>query len=332
MSAERAYTKPVQHIFYLYMNLDTASSQPPDYKPWSERNGFTHWSLALLWIVIAFIGFQLTAGLVAVILLIVNQGDSLDAARIADSLTQNLDLLFIGNTSGQILFLGLATWFFARLHVSKGNRPGFLRFSARSDTLQMMGITVMLILAVQPAVWFLGWLNAFLPVPDALGDFQSSQMKMIENFLRGDHLLLLTLFHVGIVPAICEEVLYRGYVMRAFEKSWGILPAILISGLLFGLYHVQLSNLLPLAAIGIVLGFITWASESIYPAMLAHFVNNGGSVLVGSYYPDTAFAELTPESMPPLWAVGLSIIISAYLIYFMYNQHKSLSPTGGTDV
>lgn len=314
------------------MNLDKESSQAEFYRSWAERNGFSDWSLAIFWIIIAFIGFQFTAAIVALVLLMVNRGGSLNAAEVTQALTENLDLLFIGNTSGQILFLGLATWFFARLHTSKANRPEFLRFSAHSNTYSMLGLTFVLILAIQPTIWFLGWLNAFLPVPDMLSEFQSSQMQMIENFLRGDHLLVLTLFHVGVVPAICEEVLYRGYVMRAFEKSWGILPAILISGLLFGLYHVQLSNLLPLATIGIILGYVTWVSESIYPAMLAHFVNNGGSVLVGSYYPDMAFAEMTPETMPPIWAVAVSIIISGYLIYFMYQQHKSLSPTGGPDV
>lgn len=314
--------------------MDQASftSQPVDYRPWSERNGFSHWSLALIWIIIAFIGFQMVAGLVAVVLLVVNQGGSLNVANIADSLSQNLDLLFIGNSAGQILFLGLATWFFTRLHTLKSNRPKFLRFTTNNKTPQLIGVTVILIVAIQPAIWFLGWLNSLLPVPELFSEFQSTQMEMIENFLRGDHLLVLTLFHVGVVPAICEEVLYRGYVMKAFQKSWGVLPAILISGLLFGLYHVQLTNLLPLATIGIVLGFVTWASESIYPAMLAHFVNNGGSVLVGTYYPDTAFAELTPESMPPLWAVILSVMISGYLIYFMYQQHKTLSTTGETDV
>lgn len=314
------------------MNLNNKSSQPEIYRSWAERNGFSDWSLAIIWIIIAFIGFQFTAAIVALVLLLINREGAVDAAEVAQSLTENLDLLFIGNTSGQILFLGLATWFFVRLHTSKAKRPEFLRFSTNSTTPSMLGLTFILILAVQPTVWFLGWLNAFLPVPDMLSEFQSSQMQMIENFLRGDHLLLLTLFHVGVVPAICEEVLYRGYVMRAFEKSWGILPAILISGLLFGLYHVQLSNLLPLASIGIILGFVTWASESIYPAMLAHFINNGGSVLVGSYYPDMAFAEMTPETMPPIWAVALSVIISGYLIYFMYQQHKTLAQTGEKDV
>lgn len=314
------------------MNITPESSQPVDYRPWSERNGFSHWALALIWIIVAFVGFQMVAGIVAVILIIVDMGDALTAEKVTDALTENLDLLFIGNSTGQIVFLGLATWFFVRLHVSKKGRPQFLRFSRNVKTPYMLGVTAILVVAMQPTVWFLGWLNAMIPVPDMFSEFQSTQMKMIEDFLRGDHLLLLTLFHVGVVPAICEEVLYRGYVMRAFEKSWGIIPAILISGLLFGMYHVQLSNLLPLATIGILLGYITWVSESIYPAMLAHFINNGGSVLIGTYYPDTAFAELTPESMPPIWAVGLSVIISGYLMYFMYNQHKELSQNTETNV
>jgi membrane protease YdiL (CAAX protease family) len=151
---------------------------------------------------------------------------------------------------------------------------------------------------------------------------QNTQMQMIENYLRGDHLLMLTLFHVGLVPAICEETLYRGYVMRAFQKSWGIWPAIIVSGLLFGLYHIQLSNLIPLATLGMLFAYITWVSESIIPAIIAHLVNNGGSVLVGTYYPESAFAEITPESMPPLWAVIISLLITAYIVYWMYGQNK----------
>src|SRR6056297_1611231 len=167
------------------MNLDNESSQPAMYRSWAARNGFSDWSLAILWIIIAFIGFQFTAALVALVLLIINREGPLDAAEVTQALTENLDLLFIGNTSGQILFLGLATWFFVRLHVSKSQRPAFLRFSMQSNTSSMLGLTFVLILAIQPTVWFLGWLNAFLPVPDMLSEFQSSQMQMIENFLRG---------------------------------------------------------------------------------------------------------------------------------------------------
>lgn len=109
------------------MNLDKESSQPSFSKSWAERNGFSDWSLAILWIIIAFIGFQFTAAIVALVLLLVNKEGQLNAAEVTQSLTENLDLLFIGNTSGQILFLGLATWFFVRLHTSKLKRASILK-------------------------------------------------------------------------------------------------------------------------------------------------------------------------------------------------------------
>lgn len=292
-----------------------------NYQSWAERNGFSDWALALFWIIAAFFLFQFTASIVALVLVVIQEGVSSNPTEMMKRLTDNLDLLFVGNSTGQILFLGLTTWFFTRLHSSKKERPQFLRFKMQSDTLQKAAVTVFLIIAVQPLIWFLSWLNALIPVPELFSNMQTTQMEMIENYLRGDHFILLTLFHVAIVPAICEETLYRGYVMRAFEKSWGIWPAIIVSGLLFGMYHVQLSNLIPLATLGMLFAYITWVTKSIYPAIVAHFVNNGGSVLLGTYYPDSAFAEITPEAMPPLWAVILSLLITAYIVYWMYNQY-----------
>ena len=300
-----------------------------NYQSWAERNGFSDWALALLWIIAAFILFQLTASVVAIALMLMESGISADANKMMSQLTENLDLLFIGNSTGQILFLGLATWFFVRLHSSREDRKKFLRFSIQSDTFQKSVITVVLIIAIQPAIWFLSWINALIPVPEMFSNMQNTQMQMIENYLRGDHLLLLTLFHVALVPAICEETLYRGYVMSAFQKSWGIWPAIIVSGLLFGLYHIQLTNLIPLATLGMLFAYITWVSESILPAIIAHLINNGGSVLVGTYYPESAFAEITPESMPPLWAVIISLLISAYIVYWMYNRNEIHTNVGG---
>jgi membrane protease YdiL (CAAX protease family) len=304
-----------------------SDSQPTlrnTYISWAERHGFANWALALMWIIAAFFLFQFAALFVFMGLVVAREG-SIDTTAIFESMTDYLDLFFIGNSSGQILFLGLATWFFVRLHTSSEQRRQFMRFEVPSDLLRNIVLAVVLILMVQPVIWFLGWLNAMIPLPEYFTNMQSSQMEMIENFLKSDHLMWLTLFHVAVVPAVCEEILYRSYALRAFEKSWGIGPAIIGTGLLFGLYHLQLSNLLPLATIGILFAYITWISKSVFPAMAAHFVNNGGSVLIGTYYPESAFAEMTPETMPPLWGTIISLVISGYIVYWMYNQHKKRS-------
>ncbi|MDZ7690497.1 MAG: CPBP family intramembrane glutamic endopeptidase [Balneolaceae bacterium] len=313
-------------------NSTRSSSTEGQIRSWAQRNGFADWALALIWIVVAFLLFQISAGIVAFVLFAAREGISAqtDPQQVMESFQQNLDLLFIGNSFGQILFLGLATWFFCRLHTSKRDQPGFMRFQFMSDTPRMLLMTTVLIVAAQPVIWFLSWFNMQLPVPEFFQSMQNTQMQMIEQFLKSDHNLALTLFHIGLVPAICEEVLYRGYVLRAFEKSWGIWLAIFFSGLLFGMYHVQLTNLLPLASIGMLLAYVTYVSQSIYPAMLAHLINNGGSVIVATYYPDSSVAEMTPETMPPLWALAIGGIATSWIIYQMYQNRNE--GKGGTDV
>ena len=124
-------------------------------------------------------------------------------------------------------------------------------------------------------------------------------------------------FHIGLVPAICEEVMYRGYVQRAFEKSWGIVAAILISGAIFGAYHLQISNFLPLATLGVFLAYLTYISDSLIPAMVAHFVNNGGQVIASNFYPEMLDQKVTPEMDIPVIMVLLSVGATVALLYYL---------------
>ncbi len=291
------------------------------YQSWAKRNGFRDWALAMIWIVVAFVLFQLTAGIVSVVLFLIFEGfDS--AQSVEEMLGSRMDLLFIGNSTGQILFLCLASYLVARLHVSREGRKEFLRLKLRTNTGSMTALTAVLFIVVQPAVWYIGYLNSLIPVPEYFSDLQQMQYQMIETFLRSDGILLLALFNIALVPAVCEEVMFRGYVQSAFEKSWGIWPAIIISGLLFGLFHIQLSNLLPLATLGVLLALVTWLSGSLVPAIVAHFVNNGGAVMLAAYYPDLAFAELSPETAPPVWVLVLSIALAFVIIRQLYRQSE----------
>lgn len=311
----------------IYKSEANDSVQQRDFhQSWAERNGFSHAGIALLWVILAFFLFQAFANIAGFALVLIREGmsinelEALNQAMLMEMVGQNLDLIFVANSTGQILFLALATWFFCRLQVTAPDRPAFLRLKFHKNTPLMIGLVILIILVAQPLIWFLGWLNSLIPVPESMEIMQMQQMEMIQNYLTGDGIVWVALLNIGLVPAVCEEILFRGYLQRSFEKSWGVWAAIIVSGLIFGAYHMQLSNVVPLAAIGILLAIMTWASQSIYPAMMAHLVNNGGSVLLGKYYPETAFAELSPESMPPLWMVFASGLLAAYLIYLMISK------------
>lgn len=287
---------------------------------WAERNGFPHWLLAFIWIIVSFVLFQIVGTAITVGYLIFSADEPLTGFD-TSMIIEHIDVMLIGNSVSQILFLGLATWFFTGLSTS-GRRASFLRFQMDKRTLPVMLQTVFLIVAIQPIIWLLSWINAQMPISDGYLAFEETQMEVLKNFLTGDHFVLITLLHVGLVPSVCEEVLYRGYVQRALEKSWGIWAAIILSGLLFGLYHIRLTQVIPLAVIGMLLAWIVWKSDSIFPAMAGHFVNNGGSVIAASMYPEYMTDQMTAAELPPVWLLLVSIGAAGILLRYIQQTSK----------
>lgn len=286
--------------------------------PWVERNGFAHWAMAVGWVLIALITFNIVGAVVGVIGIFVT-AESLDMEVMMEQLSSNFDILFLANSSGQVLVMALATLLVVKLHAVKGDRKNFMRLKLSENVWQVTLIAAILFIVAQPTILFLGWLNSFVPVPQAMAEMQETMAEMISDFLKSDNVLLLGIFHIGIVPAICEEIMYRGYVQRAFEKSWGVVAAILISGAIFGAYHLQISNFLPLATLGVFLAYVTYISDSLIPAMVAHFVNNGGQVIASSFYPEMLDEKISPEMDIPVLLVLFSIALTAALLYYLYS-------------
>jgi len=288
--------------------------------PWVERNGFAHWAVAFGWVLIALIAFNIVGAVVGVVGILLTS-DNLDPEAMMQDLTTNFDILFLANSSGQILIMALATLLLVKLHAVKGERKEFLRLKLSGNVWLVTIVGAVLFVVAQPTILFLGWLNSFVPVPDIMAEMQETMAEMITTFLKSDNALLLGVIHIGIVPAVCEEIMYRGYVQRALEKSWGITAAILISGALFGAYHLQISNIIPLATLGVFLAYLTYVSDSLIPAMVAHFVNNGGQVIASSYYPEMLDQQITPEMDIPITLVILSVAGTTFLLYYL-NQIK----------
>jgi sodium transport system permease protein len=97
---------------------------------------------------------------------------------------------------------------------------------------------------------------------------------------------LLTLFLMALTPAICEEALFRGPILRGLRTRLSPVGAAIVTGLLFGIYHLDPWRLLPTAILGVALSGIALASDSIIPAMVAHFVNNACLILLARLHAD----------------------------------------------
>ena len=84
---------------------------------------------------------------------------------------------------------------------------------------------------------------------------------------------LMVVAVVAVLPALCEETLFRGCLQGVFERR-GPVPGVLLTGVLFGAFHLVPHSMLAAAFLGIVLGTLVVRTGSILAGVLAHFGNN----------------------------------------------------------
>jgi membrane protease YdiL (CAAX protease family) len=133
----------------------------------------------------------------------------------------------------------------------------------------LIGITVLLFW-VQALIW-LG-VDALLP-PDTA--------KQALDEARGS--IVITIVLVGVLGPIAEEIFFRGYVLPGLIKRFGLARSLLLSSLLFGLFHIDPGAIVPTFALGLTLGWVYLKTGSIWPAIFAHGLHNTMAVLIAKY-------------------------------------------------
>ena len=118
--------------------------------------------------------------------------------------------------------------------------------------------------------------------------------------------MLMMLFTVGIVAPICEEIIYRHLLLRPLRR-YGDLQAIIITSILFGFFHGNLTQFLYSAMVGLILGIAAVKANSVIPAIIIHMMNNIYVVL------SAHFLELSERGEIPL----NSVLLSAFSIFIL---------------
>lgn len=90
--------------------------------------------------------------------------------------------------------------------------------------------------------------------------------------------LIINVLMIALLPACCEELAFRGIIYNGLRKN-GIFAAILLSGLAFGLYHMNINQFVYAFLLGCVFTLINEASGSILGSMIIHFVFNLNTVI-----------------------------------------------------
>lgn len=144
-------------------------------------------------------------------------------------------------------------------------------------------------------------------------------------------------FCLAITPAICEELFFRGYffsALKAEAKGW---TTILLSGVIFGLFHVilgsgaQVERLFSTSLLGCVLAWVAWRTGSVVPSMILHLIHNGLLVRLMFVTEDLTPNPISGLHLPISWQVGGIVGTTVGLILVWLATRRNITKAENAD-
>jgi len=209
-----------------------------------------------------------------------------------------------GLVLSQLLFLALPAVLYVVVRGHDLTRTFSLRLPSRRHLLGGL----LLFLGGTPLAWFLAWLQSLVaPVP-------VEYLEAMAEMLTADSLsrFLWLLVMAAVVPAVCEEVLFRGTLLSGLRNGLPAGVAVVLSGIIFGLFHASPETgfrILPTAWLGILLAWVVVASGSLPLAALLHFLNNGAILALMALPLTRELVSGTDDAPPVVLLVGAVVAL-----------------------
>jgi membrane protease YdiL (CAAX protease family) len=155
--------------------------------------------------------------------------------------------------------------------------------------------------------------------------------KTFGNLMSAQNIpeMLLVVITISVIPAICEEIMFRGYIQRSFGFKLKPYLAVLITAIFFALYHFNPYGIIPLAILGFYFGFAAYKSQSLIIPMTLHFLNNffavmlyfilGDDELINSSVSDTSSLN---ENIQYFFLMLFLFVGLIFLIRQYYKKYK----------
>jgi sodium transport system permease protein len=200
----------------------------------------------------------------------------------------------------------------------------------RPGTLGISLAAVLLAVVLHPAVnLFQVVVNRVYPLNDQLAQ------GLNELILQPDNIWVMLLV-VAVLPAICEELAFRGFILSGLRHMGHKWTAIVISSMFFGAAHALFQQSIVACVVGLVLGFIAVQTGSLLPCILFHVVHNSMAVLVQKFL--TAAGEkahwtawlvrdASAEGQLYHWPViVVSVLAGAGILYWFHRLPYARTP------
>lgn len=231
----------------------------------------------------------------------------------------------------------LGTFVFSSLLLSRlytGTWLGYFRLG-RGPGGKSVFLLMLVMVAALPFVNFLTDINLRLELPfdgpeDYFRRMEEQTERLMMTLIRADHVwaLLVNLFMIAIIPAVGEELVFRGLIQRHLTDLFrNGHVAIIVASMIFSLVHFQIYSFLPRFFLGIILGYAFYYGRTLWYPILAHLLNNTLGVLFYYFY----MKELTGDSLEEIGTMEmmpatafLSLLVVAGLMYLWVKMVRKM--------
>lgn len=161
--------------------------------------------------------------------------------------------------------------------------------------------------------------SAFESLEAMLKQMEDAAGDLTERMLQVDTVwgLLVNLLFIALIPAIGEELTFRGMLQQALHRGCkNAHVAVFLSAFIFSFVHFQFYGFLPRLFLGLILGYLFYYSGSLWTSILMHFVNNGAAVVV-AYLEHKGLTDVDYEhfgATSNVWLLLLSLVVTVGLI------------------
>lgn len=180
-------------------------------------------------------------------------------------------------------------------------------------------------------LWIGTYLIVFVTTNIILYYFPQNQeiVEGLNEVLFAKDNLLLNICLIALMPAICEELFFRGFILTSFKhnkKSYTV--AIVASGILFGMMHMDFIRIIPTSILGMAFAYAVCKTNSIGVSMFMHFLNNGFAVVV-TYFSSKILenVETTTTTYLPFSQLLVLLVLSIMFIsvaVLLFKENRSL--------
>lgn len=232
--------------------------------------------------------------------------------------------LYIIQACSQIFSFLIAPFIYLKFLEKK---PVHIFFKSKTNVVAVVLTFLIVIGFIMVNSVFIEW-NSKVTFPEYFAPFErwaleaEENAKVLTQFLTTfDNFwqFLLAIVVVAVIPAIGEELLFRGLIQNQMVKlTKNIHVAIWVTGIIFSAIHLQFYGFAPRMFLGVLFGYMYYWSGNLIIPIVAHFINNAFSLLmIYLYQINTIEYDLDTEQSLPVSVVAFSAIsVFLLLVYF----------------